>query len=29
MHDITHERNDLWMFKNNDWVVLEEDNSRR
>ncbi|CAD8060402.1 unnamed protein product [Paramecium sonneborni] len=29
IHDITHEKNDLWMFKNNEWVLLEEDNSRR
>ncbi|KAM3139624.1 hypothetical protein pb186bvf_008269 [Paramecium bursaria] len=29
IHDITHEKNDVWLYKNNDWVVLEEDNSRR
>lgn len=29
IHDITHEKNDLWLYKGNEWILLEEDTSRR
>ncbi|CAD8145751.1 unnamed protein product [Paramecium octaurelia] len=29
IHDITHEKNDLWLYRGNEWIQLEEDTSRR